>query len=83
VPVIQNMHQAADAMRAAELDRARRALARGDAPELVMEQLAHGLTQKYMHGPLSALNHSDGEERRELLALLPRLFPSRHPRNNH
>ena len=34
----------------AELDRARKALARGDSPEQVMEQLAHGLTQKYLHG---------------------------------
>jgi len=82
VPVIRDLHQAADAMRQAELDRARKALARGDAPEQVLEQLAHGLTQKYLHGPLSALNHSEGADRQQLLAWLPRLFSSRSERNH-
>ena len=36
-------------------------LARGESPEAVLEQLAHGLTQKYLHGPLAALNRSEGE----------------------
>ncbi|CFN63809.1 glutamyl-tRNA reductase [Bordetella pertussis] len=30
-------------------------LARGESPEAVLEQLAHGLTQKYLHGPLAPL----------------------------
>ena len=47
------------------------------------EQLAHGLTQKYLHGPLAALNHSDGADRKQLLALLPRLFTSRASRSDH
>lgn len=83
VPVIRNLHQAADTVRSAELDRARKALARGDDPEQVMEQLAHGLTQKYLHGPMAALNHSEGKDRQELLAWLPRLFPSRVSRHDH
>ncbi len=83
VPVIRGMHQAADVMRQHELDRARKALARGDSPEQVLEQLAHGLTQKYLHAPMSALNHSEGGDRQQLLAWLPRLFPSRPSRNDH
>ncbi|MEO6986226.1 MAG: glutamyl-tRNA reductase [Paralcaligenes sp.] len=75
VPAIINLQQAADRVRLAELDRARRLLARGESPELVLEQLAHGLTQKYLHGPLAALNHSEAAEREQLLALLPRLLP--------
>ncbi|TAL91788.1 MAG: glutamyl-tRNA reductase, partial [Candidimonas sp.] len=59
----------------AELDHARRLLARGETPEMALEQLAYGLTQKYMHGPLAALNHSEAAEREQLLALLPRLMP--------
>jgi len=82
VPMIRDLHESADALRQAELDRARKALARGEDPEQVLEQLAHGLTQKYLHGPLSALNQSDAVERQHLLALLPRLFPSRSSRNN-
>ena len=54
VPVIRDLHQAAEDVRAAELERARRMLARGESPEAVLEQLAHGLTQKYLHGPLAA-----------------------------
>ncbi|TEA79214.1 glutamyl-tRNA reductase [Allopusillimonas ginsengisoli] len=75
VPAILDIQQAADLVRESELERARRALARGESPELVLEQLAHGLTQKYMHGPLAALNRSETEERQQLMALLPRLLP--------
>ncbi|GAA4325313.1 glutamyl-tRNA reductase [Pigmentiphaga soli] len=83
VPVIRDMQHAADTLRQAELERARKALARGDDPDQVLEQLAHGLTQKYLHGPLAALNRSEGADRQQLLAWLPRLFPSRPPRNEH
>ena len=76
VPVIIDFQQAADQIRQGELERARRMLARGDAPEVVLEQLAHGLTQKYMHGPLAALNRSESDERQQLLELLPRLLPT-------
>src|SRR5690606_23881970 len=77
VPVIRNLHAAAGDIRAAELERARKALARGDDPEAVLEQLAQGLTQKYLHGPLAALNQSEGESRQQLLNWLPRLYPLR------
>jgi glutamyl-tRNA reductase len=75
VPAIIDFQAAADQVRRNELERARRLLARGDSPELVLEQLAHGLTQKYLHGPMAALNRSENEERRQLLSLLPRLLP--------
>jgi glutamyl-tRNA reductase len=80
VPAIIDFQHAADQIRQAELDRARRLLARGDEPERVLEQLAHGLTQTYMHGPLSALNRSESDERQQLLGLLPRLVPDVHRR---
>lgn len=75
VPTIVDIHQAADQVRQAELDKARRLLAKGEAPEAVLEQLARGLTQKYMHGPLAALNRSEDTEREQLLNLLPQLLP--------
>jgi glutamyl-tRNA reductase len=80
VPVIHDLQQAAAHVQAAELERARRMLARGESPEAVLEQLAHGLTQKYLHGPMAALNHSEGDERRQLLAMVPRLFPGKDSR---
>lgn len=80
VPVIRDLHEAARDLQAAELDRARRALARGDAPEAVLEQLAHGLTQKYLHAPMVELNRVDDATRAELLSWVPRLFPARDTR---
>jgi glutamyl-tRNA reductase len=76
VPVLIDFQQAADQVRVSELDRARRMLARGDAPEAVLEHLAYGLTQKYLHGPMAALNRSESDERQQLLELLPRLLPT-------
>lgn len=76
VPVIRDLQTTAQAVQAQELERARRMLAKGDSPEAVLEQLAHGLTQKYLHGTLAALNHSEEAERQQLLTWLPRIFPS-------
>src|SRR5699024_4273644 len=76
VPVIQQYQQAADAVQQHELEKARRALARGEDPNDVLEQLAYGLTQKHLHGPLSALPGSRDAEREHLLSLLPRFMPT-------
>jgi glutamyl-tRNA reductase len=76
VPVIRDLQSTAQSIQALELERAKRLLAKGESPEAVLEQLAHGLTQKYLHGTMTALNQSDVTERQELLHWLPRLFPS-------
>lgn len=75
VPAIVNIHEQADLLKQRELERARRLLAKGTAPDEVMEILAHSLTQKYIHGSLATLNRSDAEQRQQLLDLLPRLLP--------
>ena len=77
VPVIQSLQAGAQALQQKELDKARRALARGESPEQVMEQMAHALTQKYLHGTLAALHKCEQTERQQLMGWLPRLFPSR------
>ncbi len=56
VPVIRDLHQRGDAFRAAELDRARRRLAKGDDPNVVIEALAQGITNKFLHGPTQLLH---------------------------
>lgn len=76
VPVIQDLQATAHAVQEQELERARRMLARGDSPEAVLEHLANGLTQKYLHGTLAALNKSEEKDRQQLLSWLPRIFPS-------
>lgn len=63
VPTIRALHQRAETMRELELERARRALARGDDPAQVLEQLSRGITRKFLHEPVRYLNRSSaGDE---------------------
>jgi len=70
VPVIRHMHTQADALRRAELERARKMLARGDDPSAVLEALSQSLTNKLIHGPTHALNTSRGDQRDSLIELM-------------
>jgi glutamyl-tRNA reductase len=81
VPIIKGLQAGAQELQALELDKAKKALAKGESPDVVMEQLAHALTQKYLHGTLAAIHQSEEAERQQLLGWLPRLFPSRDPRH--
>jgi glutamyl-tRNA reductase len=77
VPVIQDLHESSELMRLAELERARRLLARGENIDTVLEALSKGLTAKFLHGPQQALHDAQGDERARLAALLPQLFRGR------
>lgn len=74
VPTITALSGHHDALRIAELERARRILQTGGAPEQALEALARGLTNKLLHAPLSALNAAGEAERLELIALLARIY---------
>jgi glutamyl-tRNA reductase len=74
VPTITALHGHHDALRTAELERAKRLLANGTPPAEVLEQLARGLTNKFLHAPMQALNGAGEAERAELLALLQRVY---------
>ena len=76
VPLIRQLHSRGDAIRGAELERARRLLARGDSPDAVLESLARGLTGKFLHGPTTLLQRG-GEDRDQLVRLLDHLLPDR------
>lgn len=80
VPVIKALQAGAQSIQSHELERAKKLLVKGESAEAVMEQLAHSLTQKYLHGTLAALHQSEAAEREQLVGWLPRLFPSRDTR---
>jgi glutamyl-tRNA reductase len=74
VPAIRTLHARGEALKRAELERARRALARGDDPRAVLEALANGLAAKFLHGPTTLLARP-GPEQQQLGALIDRLLP--------
>ena len=78
VPIIQDLNQASETMRLAELARARKLLARGDDIDAVLEALSRGMTAKFLHGPQLALHSAEGAERAHLARLLPQLFRAPH-----
>ena len=74
VPTITALQGHHDGLRAAELDRAKRLLSNGTPAEQVLEQLARGLTNKFLHAPTQALNRAGEAERAELLSLLHHIY---------
>ena len=74
VPLIQALHQQADSWRQAEIQRARKLIAKGEDVDTVLDALARGLTQKMLHGAMAELNGSDGEQRLQMAQTVSRLF---------
>jgi glutamyl-tRNA reductase len=81
VPLIQALNKQADAWREAELARARKALARGEDAQAVLDALARGLTHKLLHGTYAELNAADGDAREQVADTVSRLFLRRKPRS--
>ncbi len=75
VPVIRQLRGHAETYRRTELERAQRALARGDDPAAVLEALSQGLMNKFLHHPTQLLQHTAPDEQTQLIRWLPRLFP--------
>jgi glutamyl-tRNA reductase len=65
VPMIRALREQADEARRLELERALRALARGEEPTQVVEELARALTNKLLHVPTEALTHTFSRLRRD------------------
>jgi len=58
VPLIRALREEADAARREELERALKALQRGEDPAAVLDALSRALTNKLMHGPTQALSET-------------------------
>jgi glutamyl-tRNA reductase len=74
VPLIRALREQADTARREELERALKALERGEDAAKVLEALSQTLTNKLIHGPTQALSETAGDERRLLGELLARLY---------
>ena len=74
VPVIRSLRDQAERLRRHEVERAAKALSRGDNPHEVLDALSHRLTNKFLHGPTRLIAESEGPERGRLATLINRLF---------
>jgi glutamyl-tRNA reductase len=78
VPSIRALRDQAERARRHEMERALRRLTRGDDPEQVLDHLSRALTNKLLHAPTHALGSAEAEDRRQLLAILSRLYNIHH-----
>ncbi|MEP0203389.1 MAG: glutamyl-tRNA reductase [Halioglobus sp.] len=69
VDSVKEFRQMAEQVREQELDRAMRAIARGDDPQQVVAQLARGITNKLIHAPTKGLKQASAEGREDLLGI--------------
>ena len=74
VPLIQQLNSQAEDWRAAELVRARRAIAKGGNVDDVMESLARGLSQKMLHGAFAELHAGDAVARERASTAIQHFF---------
>ena len=74
-PAIVELRRRADQYREAELGRARARLAKGENPEAVLESLAKGLANKFLHHPTQALSRAAAAEREQLTRAIEILYP--------
>lgn len=81
VPIIQHLQHRADDIAQLELEHAQKLLSKGTAPDEVLQLMAHRMSAKFMHGPLTLLHGATPEEREAMMKWLPRLFNLKH--GNH
>ncbi|WP_116368543.1 glutamyl-tRNA reductase [Parahaliea mediterranea] len=74
VDSVKEYRAMAEQLREQELDRALRGLARGDDPQVVVAQLARGITNKLIHAPTAGLKQASVDGRADLLGQARRLL---------
>ena len=79
VPAIVELRRRGDQYRESELARARARLARGDDPAAVLEALAKGIANKFLHHPSQALSRAPEGERENLMRAIETLYPEIDP----
>lgn len=77
VPQIISLKEKADSLRERELKKAKRALAKGEDPEQVLDQMSRALMNKFIHDPLTALRNNQSlpdQDYEKVLQLLQNFF---------
>lgn len=74
VPTIRALRDHAERQRRGEMEKALKALAKGENTEKVLESLSSALTNKFLHGPTQALNQATAAERDAILETVHRLY---------
>ena len=74
VSTLRAFRQKADAIREVELERAMKALEKGEPADVVLNNLARSITQKLVHSPSVQMKKASAEGRDELLALTAELY---------
>ena len=74
VPTIRALRDHAERQRRGEMEKALRALAKGENAEKVLESLSSALTNKFLHAPTQALNQATSAERDGMLETVHRLY---------
>ena len=74
VSTLKAFRSKADAIREQELQRALKALEKGEAADAVLASLARGLTNKLIHSPSVQMKKATAEGRDEVLQLTQELF---------
>ena len=74
VDSVKEYRALAEDLREQELQRALRALARGDDPQQIVAQLSRGITNKLIHAPTAGLKQASVDGRQDLLANARRLL---------
>ncbi|MSR12801.1 MAG: glutamyl-tRNA reductase [Gammaproteobacteria bacterium] len=74
VATLRAFREKADSIREQELQRALKALEKGESAETVLAALARGITQKFIHSPSVQLKKASAEGRADLLQLTRELY---------
>jgi glutamyl-tRNA reductase len=67
VDAVKEYRKMAEQLREQELQRAQRALARGEDPQQIMARLARAITNKLIHAPTAGLKQASAEGRQDIL----------------
>jgi len=79
VATIRAYREQAEQLRNLEVEKAKRLLARGVDPDVVLSQMARALTNKLIHCPSTHLRQAGFEGRTEVLAIARELFDLKDP----